>query len=580
MSDGFTLTLIDSVVKTCAYCQQEFTIHKKNYTFSSQKSGVWKSRKTCNNRCAYNLALTRRDDIGNPWSEDELELLFSWLNKKPINLIAREWNCLAAKKGWQPRSKNAIKVKATRMMGAVGGSIKSVEDNWDSRTLARLLGTQLDKVRSWRRRGIIKYTKLSRSQTAISRKQLKKFATLYPQELGGIDPKKLRKVLKDGKLVKAITQVANNAPRIGRPITIIRLDTGDVYPSARQAAVAVAPEMGVNDRTCRANILRVAKKETSLKNGMDFYQLDYPVYWVPLDIREEFNLTAGKMLYEIYLELVELDGYNKMSCLVVAARLAVQITLWYFRRVEKDRLAGEKLPVKETYLLFWQTKLLERIKTFIGFDTRTSFNKIINTIVRKTWYLFSAVSSSREKTRMHAEEFALELIASQQRFFYKHSFLPKNYEPKTQLEKADLFVFIFGTLLNYIQIGSKEKGNVRQVGFVFLKAMNYVDKHHLRKNTNYDDAIKIIDDNSDINKAYAQAIETIKSKVKASEFEQIELYIALKLEEATDAEIADCMGIEEYKVRAIAEKIKQILLRTSHGSEETSEPVSSPTATI
>ena len=461
-----------------------------------------------------------------------------------MNLIAREWNAQASKKGWHTRTKNALKVKATRELSRIGGSLKSTQNYWDSRTLSRILGTPMDKVRSWRRRGIIEFTKLSRNQTAISRTQLKQFAHLHPEELGGIEPKRLRKVLKDGKLVLAILDVANNAPSMGRPITVVRLDTGQVYRSAKSAASAIAPVINCTLSSAKARILRTSQRDTPMTNGMDFFRLDYPVYWCPIEIRDRFNQIAGRVLFELYLELKDLGGYSKQSCLTVAARLAVQVTLISFRKNQRQRWDGEEIQDVDALADWWKGVFLRKIKTIIQYDYNLVFRKIQYALKNKTYRYFIAIASGdKAKAEGWIEDFTLFYIEKQRARFNK-SYLPKNYLPSDRLQNADLLAFIYGSILVRVDLNESLKG----ISITILTAYHFVRKYKLDENTT-----RYLDDRSahspEDGCATDSALELeilmkqVESKVSKPFYEQIEMYVALKLESASDAEITEAMGI-------------------------------------
>lgn len=481
-----------------------------------------------------------------------------------MNMIAQSWNKTAKKKGWSARTKNALKIKATRLLTPKNGSLKSLDNNWDSSTLSRLLGTPLDKVRSWRRRGIIEFTKLSRNQTAISRTQLREFALTHPEELGGIDPKKLRRVLKDGHLVNAVLKVANNAPTMGRSITVIRLDTGDVYPSAKNAACAIAPVIGSKETALKSRILLTCNRDTPMTNGMDFFRLDYPVYWCPLDIRPRFNSIAGKILYQIYLELRNLGGYSKRSCLTVAARLAVQITLMSFRKQESQRHLGEEISEIEIIAQYWQDVFLRKIKQVIQYDYNLVFRKIQYSIKNRVYRYFIAIAhGDRSLAEGWIEDFTLFYIEKQRARFMK-GFLPKNYLPSDRLQNADLLAFIYGSLLVRVDLNEHLTG----ISIVSLISYHFVRKYRLNElqTTRYLPEYKEHQESSTTNDS-AIELELILDKLKKitapDKYEQISLYVALKLEDASDEEIVETMKIGHQKLSRLQNDFYCLARQTS-----------------
>ncbi len=561
------------IIKACLYCQQEF------------ESDCWRKRKYCSVGCAANANNNRKRGS---WSEEELEQLQKWIGKKPLNLIVEDWNKIAKRKGWQQRSEDSLKVKATRVAAKQRGSVKPVRDNWESLHLSRLLGVSADKVRNWRRRGIIEYTKLARNQTAISRKQLKAFAIAHPEELGGIDPKKLRRVLKDGKLVKAILTVTDNAPRIGRKITVIRLDTGDVYPSARQAAAAIAPMIGRSIQATKKNILCTSKSDCPMSNGMDFYQLDYPIFWVSIDIRDDFNQLAGLLLYRIYQDLKDVTGYQKKSCLIVAARIAVEITrkVFHIRAWNngnlKDHFVGDKkketveLSLAEFYREIFFKKLIHIFKT----NQSLVLQKITSILRRRLFTKFLAISQGNQIT---AEEYFFDFVSyffEGQRARYDKGFLPIGHQPSNKLEHADVWTNIYNCLNSIIKVGKKENDTEKQVfliniiffhfcrtrkiGCFFNSSPTYKEtpfQENLKRHQKTERTYQTAPFDDAVSSSSSNELDTILEKVKKlydeETFEQLSMFVALKLEDASDNEIADCLELSVSDIPKLLYKLQQ-----------------------
>ncbi len=298
----------------------------------------------------------------NPWSIEELDKLRSLIGVKPLQQIKQEWNELAKKNLWGDRTDDALQVKLCHEARKLGKSRKATANNWSMTDLAKLLDIPVDRIRNWYRLGIDRknysFDGDRYHKTAISRKELKRFATAHPEEFWGIAQVKLSKIFNDSSLAKAIA-LSVEQPTVGRPITVIRLDTGDVYCSAKSAATAL--NLGASGKN---NILKQLKRETPNRLGMEFARIDYPLYWVPLAVRAEFNMIAGKVFYEIYLQLRDLDGYSKLSCQIVAGRIAVQITLFTFRRNLKEQVKGVELSSKKVVANFWQTRILKNLTEF------------------------------------------------------------------------------------------------------------------------------------------------------------------------------------------------------------------------
>lgn len=520
----------------CQYCQQEIN-------FEKQKKN-WKSKVFCTRSCAVKNSLKNRKNVNDPWTEAEIDLLGKWIGAKPIVLIAKEWNQIAKKRGWTERTINGIRVKAKRLASSQKTSLRSYKDNWDGGKLANILGIPTERVRGWRRRGLLDYTKLTHNQTIISKKQFKKFAQEFPEELGGINPKNLRKILKDSKLVRAISVV--NAPRMGRKMTIVRLDTGDIYPSARQASCVLAPEMNCSEKTAKSNILRVVKKGTPMKNGMDFYQLDYPVFWCPDEMRKEFNFLAGKVLYELYLNICTVVGYQKQSCLIVASRLAVVITQQAFQLNSYD-IEKKNNPVraKSTIIEFYSQKYLEKL--FYAFNHRNIFVKIQDILYRRIIKnCYAITNSDRIMADEYAKDFVNFYIIKETERFYKKSFVPIGYSPKDKLERADLWSYIYNSINIWIWIGKEENGTRKKVSWIWLAFLHFCRSNKIGESIKTT-AFKEGWINHERPNQEKYSLDDLLLKAEkiydAETYDLLSMFVALKLEDASDLEIAEVLKV-------------------------------------
>lgn len=557
------------VQKTCPYCGKEFEL------VGEMPSQVKRSH--CSQSCAAKSNLAARSDMSNPWSDEEIALLKSWIGKKPLGLIQREWKLIAKKKGWHERSDEAIHVKFGRLCRELGVSEKAKHDNLSMYELSRQLDIPFDRVREWRRLGLKAFESGidvdGRSHViAISRKNLREFAIFHPEQFWGIDRHKLSKALGDSKLAKHIHETVEQ-PTVGRTITVIRLDTGDVYRSARSAALAL--NLGSNGK---GNILRCLQRDTPMRNGMDFARIDYPVYWVPLAIREEFNQLAGHVFYEIYLQLKDLDGYSKTSCQIVAGRMAVQITQFAFKRNLKEANKGMELTPKQITVEFWTTRFITTLKNFLELDRQQGWNKIASAI--KGWAyreFYKLLPASQKQLQLHLEEYALWYIQRATEGFFKRSYLPKNYQPKNKLEIADLYTYIYGSIIASVEIRPD-----LVVLLVHLLTWRYKEKMGLigRERTADLSGAGLDEDQSDRSFQYhAQSraiaaapndaaqllddlVEFIKHQPLSNEYrDRLQLYIAMKLEDASDGEIAAAMGIGEGEVRSMEAKLKAMAVK-------------------
>jgi hypothetical protein len=336
----------------------------------------------------------------NIWTEPEIDLLKSWVGKKPIQQIQEEWNAVAKKKGWRERSRHGINVKANRLFKGIG--FGTTRDGWSIHALARALDITHTRVIKWQRKGLeikgYSHDACRPHVTAISRRDLKVFALAYPECFHSIDPKRLSKVFRDREYVHLIGSTEINYR--GFAITIVRLDSGSVYQSVAAA--------GANLNLSPVTILDCANRDTPMRNGMDWARLDYPIYLVPRTIRDEFNQVAGKALYELYLQLRSVDGYSKTSCLIVAGRIAVQITLWAFNKNIKQKTRGEDLSPKQMIVRFWQEKWLELINAFLPLSGQQSWRKITSVVKHRAYSAFVRfLGCDRRRLDLYLEEYEI-----------------------------------------------------------------------------------------------------------------------------------------------------------------------------
>lgn len=562
--------------KKCPYCGKDFEV--------VQKYPKTPTRAHCSRSCAMKSSIKNRSGM-DPWSEHELQLLQQWMGKKPLQQIIDEWNSIAVKKGWVERTATAIKVKFKRVARSCGKGARATDDNWSMRDLARLLDIPTDRIRCWCRRGLkrqdysLSPDKIGRPahycrphKTAIASSDLRWFAFGHPEEFWGIDLKRLTKVLGDSSLAKHIHSSIEQ-PTVGRAITVIRLDTGDVYRSTFEAATTLNIHKHI--------IRKVCQRDTPARNGMDFARIDYPVYWVPLAIRNEFNQLAGKLFYELYLELKDKAGYQKTSVQIVAGRMAVQICLMTFRKRMRQQELGEEQSPKEVIAAYWQQKFIDNINLFLSLDRQQGWQKLqgtIKAIAYKT-FLHMLPASTSKQLQLHMEEYALHYIEKATKYFFSRSYLPKNYRPTNKLETADLFTFMYSLIFANIDLGEK--------GFIFLCrlwAMNWIQKHVYKPERSLDLSGAGIDEEGsdrafhykvqlaasteqtcsssrppllDELLEYMQSLPSITQK----ESDRACIYIDLKLEDCTDKEIAKTLSLSEREVIQIGQKLAALASR-------------------
>ena len=551
-----------SLEKQCPYCGNNFTqVLQYSYSFN---------RIHCSRSCAAKSTFRFRSNA-EVWSDDEIAYLRSLIGKKQLVQIKSDWNNVAKRKGWSRRSPTSLEVMFTRLCRKVGITRRTVSDNWCNRDLARLLDIPVDRVEVWIEKGLNLSVKAKNKhfKNAISRRDLKKFASSHPDLFWGIDKSKLSKALGDSKLAGYIHSSVKQ-PTVGRPMTIIRLDTGEVYRSAKNAALTL--NLGTAGKN---NILKQLQRETPMRNGMEFARIDYPLYWVPLASRTEFNQLAGKIFYEIYLTLCKLNGYSKLSCQIVAGRMAVQMTLFIFRRNIKQQLKGTELTPKQVLVEFWQSYILKNLGDFIVLSKQQMWKRIVGVIKWVVYNTFAVLLpiSTPKQLQLYVEEYAYYYLQKQTENYFKSQYLPIGYKPTNHLETADLFNYIYSSIFAKIEL----RENCFEM-LVRVNAWNYIKKEILESARSADLSGAGMDEEerdfsfqfaarnfsgermeySDATQKLDDLLLYIESnpKVLTSKASTYRLYVALKLEEASDRTIAKTLLITEKEVEKIALELK------------------------
>ncbi len=556
-----------SLIKACEYCQKEFTVTAgTNLKFSSAIAAQKLKRRFCSRSCASKHANTLPSlRTKNKWNKQETDYLGSLIGKYPKELIVEKMQAYQKKHQFEVRGETAVLVKAKRVARKASKTLEPDSNYWNVKALAAKLGIGQHRTRSWVERGIIEVVRSNGQDTRVTRKEFKKFAAKYSHELGGIEPKKLRAVLKDSKLANAIINTANYAPKRGRKMTIVRLDNGEVYQSAKQAAVVLAPIMKNTEITAQSKIIQTAKRNSPMRNGMDFFQLDYPLFWVPHILREEFNYLAGKVLYSLYQDICTVTGYQKQSCLTVAARLAIEITLLAFRlrKSHEEHNTDKKDLSHEAIADFYGEKFKERLFYVYQMTPGLIFKKV-TFIIRKrlTKNIFAAVNGDLILFEEYCQEFANFYIRKQTEQYYRKSFLPIGYSAKTRLEIADLWAYIYGSLNLYINIGKEENNTKKSISWLMLQWI-----HFSKRNKIESESAKEITFNKSWEKHNqettnkASEIDVLLANAEQiydeQTYEKLSMFVALKLEEASDREIAECMDIPLTTIPKLLDQLKE-----------------------
>ena len=520
-------------------------------------------KRFCNPSCSAKARKTAKHDR---WQEAEIVFIEKLIGKYTLNQIADKAKGFCRKNNFQERSTAAIKQKCVRIAKSKKISSTPFKDNWTMSKLAEILGVPFDRVRSWHRKQLIEPIFVDRCNR-ISRKSFKLFASKCPEKLVGIEPKRLRKVLRDKPLVDAIIRLSKYAPKEGRAMTIIRLDNGEIYPSAKKAATAIHLEMKCSEATAKTNILTVAKRNTPMQNGMDFWQLDYPLFWVPSECRIEFNFLAGKLLFSLYQDICAVVGYQKQDCLTVAARLAVDITLLSFRIKERRIFfdSPRKDQAKEAIAAYYQKKLFQSLTKFYYYSPNQYISKIDWIIKRTSDRWFWAIAGDRFLVESYSQEFVNFYIARQRKRYLKKSFLPRNYTPKTRIENADLWSYIYGSLYAHMNLGKAENNTIKRVSLISLELMHFckqkkLDKEEKRESCRFVDGLHDKQAQQETSSSAGEEIDSLLANAKdiydEQTYDRLSLLVALKLEEASNTEIAATMEIEVSDIPGLFKKLQ------------------------
>jgi hypothetical protein len=391
-----------------------------------------------------------------------------------------------------------ISAKIERMLGRGRPSAPYI-GFWSAATLAKTLGISHARVDSWRHRGL--QTNVNHSvdkhhtRYYISRQQFEAFAIAKPQILRGIKASNIRKITKSKKVFAAIEAYLEKPHP--SDIVIIRLNDGQVFQSAVQAAKFV------NSVVTDKGILYNCASDKPMVNGMDWYKLSYPCFEVPLSIKKEFLYWSGLVFYEMYQELVTIEGYKK-SCLVVAVRNAVQVALFTFRRQARQIQDNQEVTPKSELVEFYQKGIIDRIKKLYNKTERDCWQSVKNGIEKAIANIVTK-KTNEKSVNLILEEIALIIMERRHKHFYKN-FLPIGYNPQSRLEKADYFQYIYASAV-YAVVDFKSGKRVRTC---IIEALAYLERiYNKRKASSYIDEMKAPDTEQSI----SSELESILTQV-------------------------------------------------------------------
>lgn len=187
-------------------------------------------RECCCRSHAAKLARSRRTDVAPPW-EAEAEF---WLEQAagtlPLADLAKRFNLMAKRRGWQCRTQESVKIK----LGRMGLSRKCTEDNMSRYEISRALGIHVDRVRLWTRKGM-PTRKVARNQMAVKVADLRDFLLAHPELATGIPDRELGWLI--GQNAAAAIAGAEHSKR-GYPRPVLCVDTGERFPGVKAAARA------------------------------------------------------------------------------------------------------------------------------------------------------------------------------------------------------------------------------------------------------------------------------------------------------------------------------------------------------
>jgi hypothetical protein len=198
--------------RSCEYCGKQFESKR--------------SRRCCDRTCAAKLAMKTKGRSA--WSASEEALIERIAGTMPMADIIKKVRSFQRRNGLEVRTETAVKLKLKRM----GESRKCTLDNLTQYELSRMLGISFDRVRNWTRLHNLPYKRAARNQFAIKLSDVRELAERKPHLFAGIEWATLMWLLDDEKLADSCLK----SKLTGLPMPVKRLDTGEVFPSIKEAA--------------------------------------------------------------------------------------------------------------------------------------------------------------------------------------------------------------------------------------------------------------------------------------------------------------------------------------------------------
>lgn len=527
----------------CLYCKKEFNLldgHGNHCSRScGQKSG---NKKT--------------------WHPEEIELIKELVKTKPVPQIVHEWNDIAKEKGWVERSRDAVKIKATRLHKGRGYKNLKTLDNFTFKHLERKLNIAVDRVQRWESLGLeVKRFGIDthgRSHTnVVSREALTQFARIHPEEFWGISRDALIDILTDKPLARTIFKTINQ-PTIGRKIAVVDLRNCAVYPSAKNAATV----LDLTKNTILHNAKLDFKKGDYHKHN--FAQLDYPVWWISREHAEIMHVCAGEILYELHCDYIEIEGYSKQRFLSLSVAIAVRMAISALRIYFKE--CGE-IPQKGDRDLKAIVKRLKNLQyafqeKFTNLSSNQSFKFIHSTIKAKTAYIFQSRIADKRKVDFYLDEFANEVIEQSAKFFKRHNYLPKQWTPRSPLELAFYWASILSIVLCFKREIGRVSGETKMVHLRVLMAYVFIQKRGLEfASTEYnaDYALHQREDESrNLSLFESELMDFIKTRCEVKESNILEAILFGLSQGFSDKEIAIQLCYSKQRYEEYKQKLQLI----------------------
>jgi hypothetical protein len=444
---------------TCINCKCVFEIPVK-------KNRNYRSRDYCSLECrkeGLRVKYPTGTRMSRAWSPEEDELLRGMLTKVHAKQLVKIWNNIKPDKAPE-RGTSAIFIRIKRL-----GLSRRCDSVWTSYDLGRKLGICVDRVQKWVDRAWLStdnygYDGKRYHLKLISKTYFKDFAVRHPEELWGIGYQKLKLFL-GVQLAREISELAVQ-PTTGRTMVIVRLGTDEVYRSARDAAAVFD--------ISKSTILRNLERDKEIKRVGHFVRLDYPLFWVPSEYRDDFNNLCGQILLKIFCELSSISGYKKTACIVVAVRQSVVIALTAFKKNLKLIEQGEKIATTEAIAEYWYTRFAEKLKHHVNLCSESSRARIRNTLKSITFDLFK--NTYKEKALDYFDNFVCDFIYYCTTTYLNKSALPLYFKAQSKLEHADLWTHIEMSCHARLWINDKDKRQ-KKMSLAVIRALCFLKKN-------------------------------------------------------------------------------------------------------